>query len=382
MSDYNPVKDLDLTCPYSGIFYVCADDPERFVGCCTINPCGARKGLCPDQHLRPASFNATLQHEFLPQSCINDNVDVSWYTCVGEGLPFLGCCAVDPCLRGVCPQRDLRAAKLSGKAKNAQEFLDGDPEYTARPTSSALDPGLGVSSVSLCASSTTAMTTMISSFMTSLAMKTTVATIISTTTTITSTVTTMTSVMTTLPTEALDAPSAGPKEHGSNRKLGWWWVILLVVIVLLMPLAHYVGESSCYREWRKERSRVKFERRREQEHRQEQQQQQQQQQQPEHEHNTNTLPYPQFNRIPTGDDLRNISGRPSMNISRRTYEHPQNIQGQQHHPPIKDGHSGDNKESIPQPADKSNQQASYASVRRTAPNRKPLPGMSNHTNRR
>ncbi|WKT48644.1 hypothetical protein QSH57_013574 [Fusarium oxysporum f. sp. vasinfectum] len=212
MSDYDPVKDLGLTCPYGGILYICADDPDRFIGCCTINPCGARKGLCPDQNLRSASFNATLQHEFLPQACINDNVDVSWYTCAGNALPFLGCCAVDPCLRGVCPQGDLRAAKLSDKAKNAQEFLDGGPEYMPRPTSSVLDPGLGISSTSLCASPTTAMTTMISSFINSFATETTIATI--------------TSARTTLPSEAPDAPPAGPKEHGSNRRLTWLLMLL------------------------------------------------------------------------------------------------------------------------------------------------------------
>ncbi|PNP81666.1 hypothetical protein FNYG_04692 [Fusarium nygamai] len=376
MSDYNPIKDLGLTCPYGGIFYICADDPDRFIGCCTINPCGARKGLCPDQHLRSASFNATLQRELLPQACINDNVDVSWYGCVGEVLPFLGCCAVDPCLRGVCPQRDLKAAKLSDKVKNAQEFLDGDPEYMPRPTSSALDPGLGVSSVSLCASSTTAMTTMISSFITSFVPETTIETMSSTMTTITSKVTTMTSTMTALPTEALDAPPTNLKDQGPNRKLGWWWVILLIVIVLLLVLAYYIWKCRCSHERRNKRPKVKPEQRHEQEHRQEQRQQQ------EHEHNPNALPYPEFNLIPTADDPRNISGRPSMNISQRTHEHPQNIQVQQHNPPIKDGHSGDNKESIPRPADKSNQQASYASVRRTAPNRKPLPGMNNHTSRR
>ncbi|KAK2672393.1 hypothetical protein RAB80_012472 [Fusarium oxysporum f. sp. vasinfectum] len=231
MSDYDPVKELGLTCPYGGIFYICADDPDRFIGCCTINPCGARKGLCPDQNLRSASFNATLQHEFLPQACINDNVDVSWYTCAGNALPFLGCCAVDPCLRGVCPQGDLRAAKLSDKAKNAQEFLDGGPEYMPRPTSSVLDPGLGISSTSLCASPTTAMTTMISSFINSFATETTIATI--------------TSARTTLPLEAPDAPPAGPKEHGSNRRLTWLLMLLFAAVFLVLYLAHHFWGHPC-----------------------------------------------------------------------------------------------------------------------------------------
>ncbi|KAF5554219.1 hypothetical protein FNAPI_6491 [Fusarium napiforme] len=378
MPDYNPIKDLGLTCPYGGIFYICADDPDRFIGCCNINPCGARKGLCPDQHLRAASFNTTLQHEFLPQACFNDNVDVSWYTCVGEGLPFLGCCAVDPCLRGVCPQRDLRAAKLSDKVMNAQGFLDGDPEYMPEPTSSALDSGSGVSSVSLCASSTTAMTTMISSFMTSFVPETTIETMSSTTATITSAVTTMSSTMAILPTEALDAPPTNPKDQGPNRKLGWWWVTVLIVIVLLMPLAHYVGDSACYKEWRKERAKVKFKRRREQEP----QKEQQQQQQPEHEQNANTPPYPTTDQMITEDNYRYLWGRSSRTSSRTSLERPQNIRVQQLNPSIKDGRSVDNKETVPRPADKSKQQASSAGVRRTAPNRKPLPGMSNQTSRR
>ncbi|KAF5710696.1 hypothetical protein FMUND_9383 [Fusarium mundagurra] len=369
MSDYNPVKDLGLTCPYDGIFYICADDPERFIGCCTINPCGARKGLCPDQHLRAASFNATLQHDLLPQACINDNVDVSWYTCVGEVLPFLGCCAVDPCLRGVCPQKDLRAAKLSDKAKNAHEFLDGGPEYMPRPTSSALDQGLGVSSSSLCASSTTAMTTMISSFITSFAMETTIVTI-------TSAVTTMTSAMIISPPEASDAPPVGPKEHGSNRKFGWL-SLLLIPIFLLLYLTYYIWECRCSPERRDKRPKVKPEQRHEQEHRHEQQQQQ------EHEHKKKPPPYPTTDQMITGDNFRYIWGRSSRNISRRTHKHPQNIQSQQNGPPIKDGHSGDNKENRSLDLQsKSNQQALYASVRRTAPNRKPLPETNNQTSQR
>ncbi|KAF4444632.1 hypothetical protein FACUT_594 [Fusarium acutatum] len=155
----------------------------------------------------PSTPAVPEKYEFLPQAGINDNVDVSWYACVGEVLPSLGCCAVDPCLRGVCPQRDLRAAKLSYKVNNAQEFLDGGPEYMPRPTSSAVDLGLVVSSSSLCAGSTTAMTIMISSFITTFATETTIATL-------TSTITTMTSPMTILP--PAEATPTGPKEHGSN----------------------------------------------------------------------------------------------------------------------------------------------------------------------
>ncbi|KAF5629022.1 uncharacterized protein FTJAE_8661 [Fusarium tjaetaba] len=362
MPDYNPIQDLGLTCPYGGIFYICADDPDRFIGCCTINPCGARKGFCPDQHLRPASFNATLQHEFLPQACFNDNVDVSWYTCVGEGLPFLGCCAADPCLRGVCPQRDLRAAKLSDKAKNAWGFLDGDPEYMPRPTSSTSGPGSGVSSVSLCGSSTTVMTTMTSSFITSFAKETTIATI-------TSAVTTMTSTMTISPPKASEAPPAGPKEHGSNQKLGWL-SLLIIPLLLLLYLVYYIWECRCSHERRDKRPKVKYEQKHEQEHRHEQQ---------EHEHKKKPPPYPTTDQMITEDNYRYLWGRSSRASSRTSHEHPQNIQGQQHNPPIKDGRSSDNKETVPRPADKSKQQASSASVQRTAPNRKPLPGVSNHT---
>ncbi|KAF5646847.1 hypothetical protein F52700_1755 [Fusarium sp. NRRL 52700] len=265
MPDYNPVKDLGLTCPYGGTFYICADDPDRFIGCCTINPCGARKGLCLDHSLRSASFNATLQHEFLPQACINDNVDVSWYTCVGEALPFLGCCAIDPCLRGVCPQRDLRAAKLSDKAKNAQDFLDGDPEYMPWPTSSALDSGSGISSSSLCAISTTVVTTMISNFVTSFATETVIATI-------TSTITTMSSTMTISPPEAPDAPPAGPKGHGLNPKLGWLGVIPVALSLLLWAILHYVFGYRCVPKLRVKRSKGRPGQRREQEHRHKQQQ--------------------------------------------------------------------------------------------------------------
>ncbi|KAF5668621.1 hypothetical protein FCIRC_9575 [Fusarium circinatum] len=353
MSDYNPVKDLGLTCPYGGIFYICADDPDRFIGCCTINPCGARKGLCPDKNLRPASFNATLPYEFLPQACINDNVDVSWYTCVGETLPFLGCCAVDPCLRGICSQRDLRAAKLSDKAKNAQDFLDGDPEYMPWPTSSTLE-GSSISSSSLCASSTAAMTTMISSFITSFATETTIATI-------TSTVTTTTSAMTILPTEAPDAPPAGSKGHGSNQKLAW-----LAVIPIFLFLWYCVWKYRCIPRCRARLSKGRPEQRDEQEHQHEQQQQQ------EHERHPNMLPYPENDQMPTEENHRYIGRHPRRKSPRTTHEHPQNIQGERYEngSAIKEKrHSCDNKEirSLDMQSG-SSQQDRDASVQRTVSN--------------
>ncbi|KAI1020376.1 hypothetical protein LB503_006259 [Fusarium chuoi] len=377
MSDYNAVKDLGLTCPYGGIFYICADDPDRFIGCCTINPCGARKGLCPDQSLRSASFNATLQHEFLPQACINDNVDVSWYACVGEELPFLGCCAVDPCLRGVCPQRGLRAAKLSDKAKHAQEFLDGDPEYMPRPTSSALDSGSSASSSSLCARSTTTMTTMISSFITSFAMETTIATI-------TSNTTTMASTMTISPPEAPDAPPAGPKEHGSNRKLGWLSLLLVpIVLLLLLYLAYRFREKLPCLRCRGKPSKGKVEQRREQRNEQEQGHEQQQQQK--HEHRPNTAPYPTTDLMITDENHRYILGRTSRNRSRTTHARLQNIRGRKNGngSTIKAGSSSDNKENrILDMQSGSNQQDVYAHVRRTVPNRKPSLGTNNQSSPR
>ncbi|KAF4961083.1 hypothetical protein FGADI_499 [Fusarium gaditjirri] len=363
MSDNNPVKDLGLTCPFGGVFYICADGPDRFIGCCTINPCGARKGLCPDENLRSASFNATLQHECLPQACINDNVDVSWYACIGEALPFLGCCALDPCLRGVCAQGDLRAAKLSGNARNAQDFLDGGPEYMPRPTSSFLDPGLFITSASLCASSVIAMPTIISSFITSFATETVIATI--------------TSSMTALPSEAPDASPTRPKEHCSNQKLGWLWVILLVGIVLLVVLAHYIGESpSCCLECGDKLFKIKVKRRHEQEHLHEQTQQQG------YELNSNMPRYPDTDEARTSDDSRNMRESSSRNSSRTTHEHPENSQGQHHQngPTIKEVNSRDNKENGALGLHRgSSQQGPYAYVPGKVPNRKPLPGTNNQT---
>ncbi|KAF4339848.1 hypothetical protein FBEOM_6217 [Fusarium beomiforme] len=220
MDGHNPIKDLGLSCPYGGSFYICNADQDPFIGCCTINPCGARKGLCPDPHLRSSSFNAKIQHEFHPQACINDNVDVRWYTCAGTTVPFLGCCVVDPCIRGSCPQKDLRAAKLGDNSNNAQEFLGGDPEYMTGSTS-VQNPGMSVSPSTLCGSLTTLLPPILSSFITLFTVETTIATVTSTLTTSTS--------------EAPAAPSVGPEDRDSCKKLGY-----LGFLVLTLPIDYFL----------------------------------------------------------------------------------------------------------------------------------------------
>ncbi|RSL82366.1 hypothetical protein CEP51_005186, partial [Fusarium floridanum] len=58
MESPDPISDLGLDCPFNGTFYICKDSPTRFIGCCTLNPCGTRKGLCPDEHLEPATYDS------------------------------------------------------------------------------------------------------------------------------------------------------------------------------------------------------------------------------------------------------------------------------------------------------------------------------------
>ncbi|KAM0336916.1 hypothetical protein ACHAPQ_003650 [Fusarium lateritium] len=168
MSNYDPFKQLGLSCPYGGLFYICSTDPVRFIGCCSINPCGARKGLCPDQHLNPASFDKAHGGDILPQSCVNDNVDVAWHTCPGTEPPFLGCCAVDPCPRGSCPRKELQAAKLSDKTKNAEGFLGNGSYYTPGIPKPGFDPV-----TSLNTGPTATLPTFITGFTTSYTQQTT-----------------------------------------------------------------------------------------------------------------------------------------------------------------------------------------------------------------
>ncbi|KPM35449.1 hypothetical protein AK830_g11111 [Neonectria ditissima] len=135
MHDADPIHALGLDCPEGGDFWICTTKPTLFIGCCTTNPCETDYGVCPDEDLKPATFDPHAFDLIPEQACISDNFQVHWYTCSGTKPPFLGCCAVDPCHKGGgCPAQSLRAARLSRVVEDADRFLDGDATSTATET--------------------------------------------------------------------------------------------------------------------------------------------------------------------------------------------------------------------------------------------------------
>ncbi|KAJ4011980.1 hypothetical protein NW752_004374 [Fusarium irregulare] len=223
MHDHDPTEDLGVTCPSGSNFYICRNDPNQFIGCCAINPCGTRKGLCPDQHLKAATFDKAYEEYILPQACINDNVDVAWHACSWSTSSFMGCCAVDPC-NGGCPARQLRAAKLSDDSRNAECFLGGKYKYEPKPSytsSSSQNPTTSTSACSTTTSSTTTAST----------------TIVSTTASSFTTSIVTTSASSTTISSSSKPTSAPPKGIG-GPELKYLWILFL--LVLLVPAIIYV----------------------------------------------------------------------------------------------------------------------------------------------
>lgn len=146
----SPIVDLGLSCPKSGRFYICEDQPTRFVGCCTINPCTTADGLCPDDDLQPASFSPDAYAKILAQDCLDPGF--LWYTCRDSSPPFLGCCSQMACEPSGCPVDKVGAASLSGNKQQAAPFLSSGSSTTSA-TSRASSTTLST------AASTTASTT-------------------------------------------------------------------------------------------------------------------------------------------------------------------------------------------------------------------------------
>lgn len=157
----DPRTKFGLSCPSGGDFYICADAPTLFMGCCGVDPCGgALGGECPRDQLFDASFSASSGDDILVQGCgadapgfvdskgVNRGGHGIWYTYSDIHPPFLGCCSNNPCIADSCLDGNLVPAVLSGDSRNATQFEL--PKMTAS-TSSAL-PTAATSSPSATAS--------------------------------------------------------------------------------------------------------------------------------------------------------------------------------------------------------------------------------------
>lgn len=124
---------LGTTCKGSGSFYVCDKKPSKFIGCCSVDACKTDDGVCPDDDLLYTSYDKLSHNMIGPQACQSDDPEVRWWTCAGPEIPFMGCCAINPCERkDGCPSDKLFAAKLSEIETDAAVFL---------PASSTAKPG-------------------------------------------------------------------------------------------------------------------------------------------------------------------------------------------------------------------------------------------------
>ncbi|KAK6074997.1 hypothetical protein SCUP234_07996 [Seiridium cupressi] len=103
---------LGLYCPDGGSFYVCFGDATPFIGCCDIDPCGARDGSCPTSNLHAASFPAD-SYDSIPKEECSGSSESNWYACSETDPPFVGCCLGNPCSSGGCAAEDLVPAKLT-----------------------------------------------------------------------------------------------------------------------------------------------------------------------------------------------------------------------------------------------------------------------------
>ncbi|KAK8076663.1 hypothetical protein PG994_003935 [Apiospora phragmitis] len=119
--DDNPKSRYGLSCPVGGTFYICADSPKQFLGCCDIDPC-KNDGNCPAASLHSSSFSRG-DYGHIPAR---------------PAPPFIGCCLENPCASGSCAPENVTAARLSSKAADAAPFLTGASSSSASsyPTTS------------------------------------------------------------------------------------------------------------------------------------------------------------------------------------------------------------------------------------------------------
>lgn len=151
--DDNAIKGYyGLSCA-EGTYYICDGDETEFIGCCTSNPCGENKGVCPTENLRSATFSGDNYENLASQNCSNDQGTMNWWTCKFTKPPFMGCCSVNACGTGECPQANLVPAKLSSIESNRLTFLDPERngDVTPSPSASTTSPTASASATSTSA---------------------------------------------------------------------------------------------------------------------------------------------------------------------------------------------------------------------------------------
>lgn len=135
----SPIANLGLSCPSGGDFYICQNSATRFVGCCGVDPCADKSGLCPTSQLYTSSFSSVQYYKLQPQAC-SSSLGL-WYTCVFSPSTdtFMGCCGINPCQNKGCPASSLVPARLSDDPYEAAAFIsDGDSSSVSSSTSAVL----------------------------------------------------------------------------------------------------------------------------------------------------------------------------------------------------------------------------------------------------
>ncbi|KAK4216808.1 hypothetical protein QBC37DRAFT_370696 [Rhypophila decipiens] len=142
----SPYKAFGLPCPSGGTFYICADSPTQFIGCCTVDACASSSssstletrngggGECPSANLRLSSFSADTYNELPPQDCDDARGTSIWWTCKFNTPPFMGCCSTNPCVSGTCSDENLVPAKLSTDERKRNGFLSPSPSSSGTIT--------------------------------------------------------------------------------------------------------------------------------------------------------------------------------------------------------------------------------------------------------
>ncbi|KAH6884153.1 hypothetical protein B0T10DRAFT_579538, partial [Thelonectria olida] len=70
-------------CPDGGDFYICFGSWLNFIGCCASDPCTNGPGVCPDEHLRTTTYNATALRDIssIFWKCFSGTASTKTFSC-------------------------------------------------------------------------------------------------------------------------------------------------------------------------------------------------------------------------------------------------------------------------------------------------------------